>query len=439
MKLFTQLWDFFASVKLAIFTLCTLAVTSIIGTVIPQGESFSFYAQKYGPKAAHFFKILDIGEMYYSWWFLGLLALLSANLIICSFDRFPRVWKIISADNLQLPPERVKKMSVSNSWELQANDTDFDLESVLKENGWNASSATLENSELHFSQKGKWSRTGVYLVHVSILVIFVGAIIGHFTGFKGSVMIPELQSTDRIFSFEDSSAIELGFEVRNDEFVIEFYDNGMPKEYRSTLIVSENGKEILTQDIEVNGPLTHKGITFYQSSYQEYQDFIFTITDNSTNEQKKFTVPFQEQESWSEKGIRFGVINAEALGRQVVRSKIWFKSAEKPAEIKWADNNQETTFQIGETSFSLSAKQMYATGLQVAKDPGVPVVYLGCALMIIGLYMAFFLSHRRIWLLKENNGTTTTITLAGSSNKNKVSFKKMFDQLEAKMDQQFRS
>lgn len=439
MKLFTQLWDFFASVKLAIFTLCSLAVTSIIGTVIPQGETFGFYAQKYGPKAAHFFKILDIGEMYYSWWFLGLLALLSANLIVCSLDRFPRVWKIITTNNLQVSPERIKKMSTNSSWEVKAGDKDFDIETVLKENGWNSSTESLGNSELFFSQKGQWSRTGVYIVHVSILVIFIGAIIGHFTGFKGSVMIPELQSTDRIFSFEDSSPIELGFEVQNDEFVIEFYDNGMPKEYRSTLIVSEKGTEILTQEIEVNGPLTHKGITFYQSSYQEYQDFIFTIVDNATSEQKKFTVPFQKQEGWSEKDIKFGVVNAEAFGRRVVRSKIWFKVAGEPAELTWLDDNQKGTFHIGDASFTISAKQMYATGLQVAKDPGVPVVYLGCALMIIGLYMAFFLSHRRIWILRETNGGLTTITLAGSANKNKVSFKKMFAQLETSLEHKIKS
>ncbi len=94
MTLLTQIWDFFSSVKLAIFTLCTLAATSIIGTLIPQGESAAFYVNNFGPKTAHFFQILDIPNMYYSWWFLGLLGLLSTNLIICSLDRFPQYGRL---------------------------------------------------------------------------------------------------------------------------------------------------------------------------------------------------------------------------------------------------------------------------------------------------------------------------------------------------------
>ena len=58
MLILGQIWNFFSSVKLAIFTLCTLAATSIIGTLVPQGESTSFYINNFGPKTAQFFKIL---------------------------------------------------------------------------------------------------------------------------------------------------------------------------------------------------------------------------------------------------------------------------------------------------------------------------------------------------------------------------------------------
>ena len=38
------------------------------------------------------------------------------------------------------------------------------------------------------------------------------------------------------------------------------------------------------------------------------------------------------------------------------------------------------------------------TGLQVAKDPGVWVVWIGCALLILGLIVSFFFSHQRVWV-----------------------------------------
>ncbi len=436
MHIFNQIWDFFSSVKLAIFTLCTLAATSIVGTIIPQGEPSAFYVERFGPATAHFMQILDIPNMYYSWWFLGLLGLLSTNLIICSIDRFPAVWKIITADNLQIAPDRIEKMANFNRWEFGTDKLDhINLVDLLKQNGWQAQSKMQGNDEIFFSQKGRWSRTGVYIVHLSILLIFVGAIIGHFGGFKGSVMIPEMSSTQNVFPFKNEGSIELGFEVRCNSFAIEFYANGMPKEYKSNLSILEDGKEVVNRDIEVNSPLTYKGITFYQSSYQGYQDFLLSITENSSGESKIFTLPFQKQSTWEGKDLHFGIVNAEAVGQRVKRAKVWFKAGDNPASIEWLSDSDKTTFIGGAQEYTLSVKQMYATGLQVAKDPGVWVVYIGCGLMLLGLYIAFFRSHQRIWLVKKNGSSTPQLWLSGSTNKNKMLFSQIFQKLKNSIEQ----
>jgi len=435
MNIFNQFWDFFSSVKLAIFTLCSLATTSIVGTIIPQGESVDFYVKNFGAKTAYFFQVLDIPNMYYSWWFLGLLGVLSVNLIICSVDRFPTVWKIITTDNLGISPERVPKMANFTKWEFGTNKLkQINLAEILKRHGWTASSKMIGNDEIFFCQKGRWSRTGVYIVHLSILLIFIGAIIGHFFGFKGSVMIPETKSTQKVFAFKNNASLDLGFTVRCNTFVIEFYANGMPKEYKSSLTVLENDQEVLTRDIEVNSPLTYKGITFYQSSYQGYQDFIVNITDNTSGETKQFTLPFQKQISWEEKDLQFGIVNADAVGQQVVRLKIWFKAEENPASIEWLADNDKMTFTSGAKEYTISAKQMYATGLQVAKDPGVWVVYIGCGIMLLGLYIAFFMSHQRIWLYKKNDPSVPQLWLSGSTNKNKMAFAKVFSELKTHIE-----
>lgn len=430
-----QIWNFFASVKLAIFTLCALAITSIIGTIIPQGESASFYAKQYGVHAAQFMQILDIPDMYYSWWFLSLLFILCVNLLICSIERFPRVWKIIHADNLATAPDRISKMSSNKEWEVPENIFQkLDPTTLFSTVGLTPVNKTLENGILYFGQKGKYSRTGVYLVHLSILVIFAGAILGSQLGFKGSVMVPELKSTKKIFSSENSSSIDLGFEVRCDKFIIEFYDNGMPKEYQSTLTVLENGEEILTKDIQVNSPLTYKGITFYQSSYQGYQDFIFSIENTKTGESTNSILPFQKQQNWEEDETRFGIVNAEAVGQRVTRTKLWLKNGKSPAVTTWLQDDEFKVVTTENNSYNINVKQMYATGLQVSKDPGVWIVYLGCTLMLIGLYMAFFLSHSRVWLYLEKSSTKSKLILGGSSNKNKIAFKDNFTKLEDQIE-----
>ncbi len=439
MKLINQLWAHFASVHLAILTLCSIAITSIIGTIIPQGETQAFYASKFGTNTAMFFQVLDIPTMYSSWWFYGLLGLLSTNLIICSLDRIPAVWKIITADNLAVPLDRIEKMSSFRHWTLPPEFAHkIDWQGILQNCGWQSETKQLGVNSIIFSQKGRWSRTGVYIVHTSILVIFVGAIIGHFFGFKGSVMIPELRSTEKIFTTPGSTPIELGFTVRCNNFGLEFYNNGTPKEYKSNLTILENGKEILHKDIKVNSPLTYKGITFYQSSYQGHQEFLVEIIETATSDIRQFSLPFQQQISWDEKNLRFGVINAEAAGQRALRAKFWFKAGDDPAITQWFTDNEIAEITSGGKTYTLKVKQLYSTGLQVAKDPGVWAVYAGCGLLLFGLYMAFFLSHKRIWLCLQKTDSGILVSLAGSSNKNRLSFAQTFNRLEELVEQTIR-
>ncbi len=298
----------------------------------------------------------------------------------------------------------------------------------LQAKGFKPGSRRDDETTILFSQKGHWTRTGVYMVHASILVIFLGAIIGSLGGFKGSVMIPETQESNKVFLYDGKGVEELDFAVRNNKFRIDFYPNGMPKEYTSSLTVIEQGKEVLTKVIEVNDPLTYRGITFYQSSYDPYQDFVVVVTTPDGDKQT-FIIPFQQQEAWTEKNLKFGVINAKVLGQSIVSSKLWFSDGNEEPATLWIDDGAEATIERENGTYQVTAKQMYATGLQVAKDPGVWWVYIGCGLMLFGLYVAFFMSHRRIWLLLRPNGDKTEVLLTGSANKNRAGFERTFENL----------
>ncbi|RPH39161.1 MAG: hypothetical protein EHM86_08220, partial [Desulfobulbaceae bacterium] len=182
--------------------------------------------------------------------------------------------------------------------------------------------------------------------------------------------------------------------------------------------------------IEVNKPLSYKGITFYQSSYEGYKDFLLRFIDTADNKTTTFKATFQNELDWSEKDLRFGVINVEAQGNQVIRTKIWLRDGDRQPMTFWLKPGEKKEMQFQGKAYSLSAKQMYATGLQVAKDPGVWLVYIGCGLMLAGLYMAFFLSHRRIWLSLSHDGDNSTVVqLAASTNKNKTGFSDIFSQI----------
>jgi len=74
-------------------------------------------------------------------------------------------------------------------------------------------------------------------------------------------------------------------------------------------------------------------------------------------------------------------------------------------------------------------KRMY-TGLQVARDPGVEVVWLGCLVMMLGIYVAFFMSHRRIWVRIQDG----TVTVGGNASKNQGAFQQLFETLVKRLE-----
>ncbi|MHB8808590.1 MAG: cytochrome c biogenesis protein ResB [Desulfobulbaceae bacterium] len=436
-------WEVFSSVRLALFLLFTLAATSIIGTIIPQNQPPEFYIERYGANLAKFMQTLDVPDMYNSWWFMVILTLFSLNLIVCSLERIPNAWRLVTMDNLDTEPERLKKMGLKKSIPVGDSlpEAVTRTEALLTGKGWKAARRDQDGATLLFAQKGAWTRFGVYIVHSSILIILIGAIIGSprvakdilknpYYAFKGSVNIPETQQTDVIYSFlEGVGQLPLGFTVRCDFFNIEYYANGMPKEYLSKLSVIEDGKVVLQQDVEVNEPLIYKGITFYQSSYQPYKDFIIAVKNNKTGLTSKQMVPSATQVTWKEGGARFGIINIEARGEVISRLKVWFTDDQGEPSKFWLEPGREAIIQRPSGEYTLSAKQLYATGLQVARDPGVWWVYGGCGLMLLGLMVAFFMSHRKVWALVSEEQGKVTVLFAGNANKNKLGFEKTFTQL----------
>jgi cytochrome c biogenesis protein len=63
------------------------------------------------------------------------------------------------------------------------------------------------------------------------------------------------------------------------------------------------------------------------------------------------------------------------------------------------------------------------TGLQVNKDPGVWVVWIGSILMCIGLYVAFFMPHQRIWCRLASG----RLVLAGHTTRGQAAFQNRFN------------
>lgn len=80
---------------------------------------------------------------------------------------------------------------------------------------------------------------------------------------------------------------------------------------------------------------------------------------------------------------------------------------------------------------------VYYTGLQLAKDPGMNVVWIGSAILVIGLCIMFYVPHRKLWLVIRPEGESTRVELVGVTNRNQIAFKQTFNDLFTKLDEDF--
>ncbi|NLB05780.1 MAG: cytochrome c biogenesis protein ResB, partial [Desulfobulbaceae bacterium] len=203
---------------------------------------------------------------------------------------------------------------------------------------------------------------------------------------------------------------------------------------RSSVTVLEDGKPVRTAEIEVNRPLTHRGVTFYQSSYQAGREYIISLAKQPDNLSRTAVVPPAREVAWPEAGVRYGIVTRENQGEVTRRLKIWFDDGQGEPALFWMPAGGETTLERPTGTCRLQARQLYATGLQATKDPGVWLVYGGCLLMLIGLYIAFFLSHRRVWVRVEPTAEGSRLLFAGTANKNRLAFEKKFAALVNDLD-----
>jgi cytochrome c biogenesis protein len=69
------------------------------------------------------------------------------------------------------------------------------------------------------------------------------------------------------------------------------------------------------------------------------------------------------------------------------------------------------------------------TGLQVTKDPGVWIVYAGFIMLCVGPPIAFFGSHRKLWVRIQDRKGQTAVLVGGSSNRNRLAFEREFNSI----------
>lgn len=431
-----QVWKFFASVKLSVIVLLLTAVTSIFGTLIPQNGSEEFYIHRYGEAFSAVFHALDLVDMYHAWWFLALLGLLCINIVICSLDRLKSTWKIIFPKKVSFNLERFRRQKIHHGFEtrLPAEDLLEVAKKLFSRSAKTVETIETETGRAVFAETGRWTRFGVYIVHASILLLLIGAVIGSVFGYKGFVSIPEGE-TQKIFStlHPDAGDTPL-FSVRCNSFSVRFYDTGHPEEFKSNLTILETGSEVFTADIIVNQPLRYRGISLYQSSYGTVapKTIEVMVTSRQSGMAYSFKMAVGDTVDLPENGGTFSLdefvpnfsFRGHAIGESFAGKRIAPDGSQSPVVIPLKFPTFDKMRQ-GAFVFSVGdLEKRYYTGLQVTKDPGVWYVYSGFILMIVGCWITFFMSHQSLCVdIVETGKGRCEVTVYAFSNRNPQSMK----------------
>ena len=442
--LLASAWDLFASIRLTVGILLTLAATAVIGTLIPQTQPAAFYAAKYGESGARLIALLQIDDMYRSHWFQALILMLAVNILVCSVVRLKTVWKIVFSKTPSFS-EKSFKQPAGEPFTVKATPEALQTSyrAFLEKRFSTVVQQPADNGFLLFAEKGRTTRLGVYVVHLSVLVLLAGALVGSFLGFDGYVQIPEGQSASTIQLRESDAAMPLGFEIRCDDFEVSFYESGRPKEYRSTLSILEDGQVKTTKDIVVNRPMKYKGVRIFQSSYgtASAKDVALSFTSKATGMAYRQTLGIGESVTLPEELGTFTLMRFTNsflfMGKHDVGPSFL-------GMIEAGENAHTVVLPLRHTAFDKMRQDdvvvtvenfesvMY-TGLQVAKDPGVSLVYTSFVLMILGIYITFFTAHRKFAVRVATGKGKTTVTVFGTANKNRHGAKRKAAELGEKL------
>jgi len=461
-----SIWKFFASLQLTIVILLSLAGTSIIGTLIPQNETATAYVKSYGEMLYRVFSVLDLFDMYHAWWFQFLILLLTANVLVCSFDRLSITWKVIfvKIPKFNLSSFTGSKSKMTFTAERSEESLRKETEAVASKEFGYVRIENIEKGFAVFAEKWRWTRLGVYFVHLSVILLLMGSLIGSIFGFEGFVNIAEGEKVSSIRLRSNGEMKQLDFEIQCDDFDISFYPSGAPKEYRSSLTLLEGGNVLMQKDIIVNDPLRFRGINLFQSSYGE-----INRPRNQTGGKppEEITVGFTSMESGMqyEKKVAIGQVvqmpegngtfvlkeyrpSAAFMGQDIGESIVGVINREGeesvqvllPMRFSKFDKMRKGKVFIsilktkgGTPAKPVDQEPLYYTGLQVTKDPGVWVVYTGFMMMILGCFVTFFMSHQRLCIAVIEKGKKRELTVSGRANKNKLGMQNKVEKIAQRL------
>ena len=421
MRIFKNLILKISSLRFAISLIIFIAISSGIGTFIPQGNNKKFYIDIFDNapifgflKGENVIK-LQLDHIYTSFWFLFALILLCISLAACSFRRQIPSLKASLKWTEYNTEKKFSKLQLNSSHQINIDkDHISKADLLLKKRGWK----TYKFKSHISARRGLIGKIGPLVVHIGLIVLLVGSAYGSFTSQSKEQYLLPGESLDLINESTNSKA-----NVRLVNFSIERESDGIPKQFISKLdFSSEDLKSNEIKTAKVNHPIRFKGLTIYQADWA-ISNVVLEI-DNILYQLHLKEIPEIGNQVW-------GIL--VELGSGIKKNFLLTIDNENgPLKITNIENFSENILYINEdpleiNSSKLSLKKIIpSSGLIIKNDPSIPFIYLSFILIIFGTIISLIPTNQ-LWILV--NKESQKLSIGGLSNKNLVGFKKEFFKL----------
>jgi cytochrome c biogenesis protein len=358
---------------------------------------------------------------------LSILILFGSSLTACTFTRqFPAL-KAARRWTFYTEPRQFQKLALSA--ELETGNLNS-LTALLEKRRYKV----FQEGDTLYARKGIVGRIGPIVVHASMLIILAGSIWGALTGFMAQEMVAS-GNTFQIKNIIDAGPLATpkilnDWSVRVNRFWIDYTpEGGIDQFYSDLSVVDQVGKDIDQQTIYVNKPLRYRGVTIYQT------DWGIAAVRVRLNNSPIFQIPMAQLDTQG-KGRLWGTWiptkpdmsqGASVLARDLQGTLLVYDAAGKLVSTVrpgMATQVNGITLKVDDVIGS--------TGLQIKSDPGIPMVYTGFGLLMLGVIMSY-VSHSQIWALQKGDH----FYIGGRTNRAQVAFERevieMLDQVNGQV------
>lgn len=457
-----KLWRTLSSIKTGVILIILCVIFSAAGTVILQRPMTDpdDMQRAYSPAMLRFLDATGLTDVFHARWFVALLVLVSFCIIAASVERFPNAWRYF-ARPYKSPDDNFRR-ALATQAQIKIDDEEQGLSSAeraLKRQGFHSERIVRTDSFSLFSERHRISEMAVYIVHASLLLIFLGGIVDALYGWRGFLMLTPGTSSNQV-DMRTGATKTLPFSIRCDGTGEETYADGSPKKWWSKLAVVENGREVSRKEIVVNDPLSYHGVRFYQSSFGQTGKLdkltldatrLNDVTGNAQRISLSLNQPVALDSDTTVELMEFipdfvvqdGHVYARSndVVNPAVHMIVTSKKANKAVNV-WLPEIPGIA-ENAASPYIFQPKDLKTglfTGLQVSHEPGQWSVWAGVVLMAIGLTFVFYISHVRLWVVPVTDAHGNSVLwVGGTANRNRDAFEQKFKDVVAQIQKELKS